>query len=166
MHHLRLSSRTTPADDDGPVHCRCRHKVHSLQRRELARSRTGRVGLECEKVPSAFLEHRLARAIVLGYCSCCAVGCSRFLLVPYCANPSRAMLCCTRYFETPFHWVDGAIKSGGGVLVHCLAGAHRAGTVRAPTTASQLITHRDHTCVHARQTQTIRESDQTVFSRH
>ena len=56
------------------------------------------------------------------------------------------MLCCTRYFETPFHWVDGAIKSGGGVLVHCLAGAHRAGTVRAPTTASQLITNRDHLC--------------------
>ena len=33
-----------------------------------------------------------------------------------------------RYFAPFFTWVDRAIEGGGNVLIHCLAGAHRAGT--------------------------------------
>ena len=33
-----------------------------------------------------------------------------------------------RFVQTLFDFVDGALASGGSVLVHCLAGAHRAGT--------------------------------------
>ena len=33
-----------------------------------------------------------------------------------------------RYFAPFFSWVDRAIEGGGNVLIHCLAGAHRAGT--------------------------------------
>jgi protein tyrosine phosphatase len=32
------------------------------------------------------------------------------------------------FIEKMFSWVDGALDGGGSVLVHCLAGAHRAGT--------------------------------------
>ena len=33
-----------------------------------------------------------------------------------------------QFVETLLHFVDAAVADGGGVLVHCLAGAHRAGT--------------------------------------
>ena len=32
------------------------------------------------------------------------------------------------FLESMLAWVDAALASGGSVLVHCLAGAHRAGT--------------------------------------
>jgi protein-tyrosine phosphatase len=32
------------------------------------------------------------------------------------------------FIEKMFSWVDDALDGGGSVLVHCLAGAHRAGT--------------------------------------
>eukprot|EP00929_Paragymnodinium_shiwhaense_P030286 TRINITY_DN17189_c0_g1_i1.p1 TRINITY_DN17189_c0_g1~~TRINITY_DN17189_c0_g1_i1.p1 ORF type:complete len:452 (-),score=76.84 TRINITY_DN17189_c0_g1_i1:281-1636(-) len=32
------------------------------------------------------------------------------------------------FFMPVFNWIDAAVSSGGSVLVHCLAGAHRAGT--------------------------------------
>ena len=32
------------------------------------------------------------------------------------------------FFRKFFDWVDSALKQGGNVLIHCLAGAHRAGT--------------------------------------
>ncbi|CAD7923591.1 unnamed protein product [Amoebophrya sp. A120] len=33
-----------------------------------------------------------------------------------------------RYFLEPFKWIDTQIEEGKSVLIHCLAGAHRAGT--------------------------------------
>lgn len=33
------------------------------------------------------------------------------------------------YFKPLFDFIDEAIKNGDNVLIHCLAGAHRAGTV-------------------------------------
>jgi len=33
-----------------------------------------------------------------------------------------------RFLQPMFDFVEGAIAGGGSVLVHCLAGAHRAGT--------------------------------------
>jgi hypothetical protein len=32
------------------------------------------------------------------------------------------------YFQRPFEWAHAATASGSSVLIHCLAGAHRAGT--------------------------------------
>ena len=32
------------------------------------------------------------------------------------------------FFSPMFRWVDAAVAEGHGVLIHCLAGAHRAGT--------------------------------------
>eukprot|EP01062_Namystynia_karyoxenos_P056137 TRINITY_DN47096_c0_g1_i1.p1 TRINITY_DN47096_c0_g1~~TRINITY_DN47096_c0_g1_i1.p1 ORF type:complete len:312 (+),score=37.54 TRINITY_DN47096_c0_g1_i1:85-936(+) len=32
------------------------------------------------------------------------------------------------YFTPLFQWIDAAVARGEGVLIHCLAGAHRAGT--------------------------------------
>eukprot|EP00947_MAST-08B_sp_MAST-8B-sp1_P001532 g1532.t1 len=32
------------------------------------------------------------------------------------------------YFQPVFDWIDAAVAQGNGVLIHCLAGAHRAGT--------------------------------------
>ena len=32
------------------------------------------------------------------------------------------------YFARPFEWIHAATASGSSVLIHCLAGAHRAGT--------------------------------------
>jgi protein-tyrosine phosphatase len=32
------------------------------------------------------------------------------------------------YFGTLHHWVDEQLSEGKSVLIHCLAGAHRAGT--------------------------------------
>jgi len=32
------------------------------------------------------------------------------------------------FFKPLFHWIDAAVSRGEGVLIHCLAGAHRAGT--------------------------------------
>ena len=39
-------------------------------------------------------------------------------------NPEKILL----YFGKLFDWVDAQLTSGRSVLVHCLAGAHRAGT--------------------------------------
>lgn len=33
------------------------------------------------------------------------------------------------YFTPCFQWIDGALEQGDNVLIHCYAGAHRAGTV-------------------------------------
>ena len=33
-----------------------------------------------------------------------------------------------RYFNTLFDFIEKATSQGGNVLIHCLAGAHRAGT--------------------------------------
>ena len=33
-----------------------------------------------------------------------------------------------RHFQPMFEWVDEGLSEGTGVLIHCLAGAHRAGT--------------------------------------
>jgi protein-tyrosine phosphatase len=33
------------------------------------------------------------------------------------------------YFGTLHHWVDEQLSEGKSVLIHCLAGAHRAGTL-------------------------------------
>jgi len=33
-----------------------------------------------------------------------------------------------RYFNTVFTFIDQVMEKGGNVLIHCLAGAHRAGT--------------------------------------
>ena len=33
-----------------------------------------------------------------------------------------------RFFLEPFKWIDAQIEQGHSVLIHCLAGAHRAGS--------------------------------------
>lgn len=32
------------------------------------------------------------------------------------------------FFQPVFKWIDEGVASGSGVLIHCVAGAHRAGT--------------------------------------
>lgn len=49
----------------------------------------------------------------------------RYMLELDVTNSSRGVL---EFFRPVFEFIDAAVANGGGVLVHCLAGAHRAGT--------------------------------------
>jgi len=58
------------------------------------------------------------------------IVCSRFHISNWMRelgrNPSTETL--IAYFQTAFLEIDSALETGDSVLVHCLAGAHRAGT--------------------------------------
>eukprot|EP00756_Hemistasia_phaeocysticola_P017908 Hpha_TRINITY_DN15562_c1_g16::TRINITY_DN15562_c1_g16_i1::g.103860::m.103860 len=61
-----------------------------------------------------------------------------------------------QYFMPLFRWIDAAVARGEGVLVHCLAGAHRAGTtgvaylmhtLSLPASAATSVAKRARPCI-------------------